>query len=312
MNCAAIAIGWCLLAQARDNLGRYEPQLVPKAAPAARMEDRPTRAREVPPDDALGAPEGETQSPSQPRSRYEEPPRTHHRDHGEADTAESGSRPKVRPPEILADALARPAEAALSGKPISLLASISRTTDRQQQLRIARAYWRLSTAQADYHWALDQREKLKHYTQSHTNAPETLSARASARADVRDAELAATQAQQELADLLGGTTADAPLAIDRPHVGGYNTYYEEIFANRAPPARIRLIHRMLPIRRKAIDAHGEAILAAVDALEATGESFKSTGQGLVTTLTALDQLKHERKLFVAAVRDYNLEIAEYL
>ena len=314
MNCAAITIGLCLLAQARDSSGRYEPQLVPRAAPAARMEDRPSRGtRDVQGDDVLGAPEGDAETPSQPRSRYEEPSRTHRRDEPETDVAESGSRSKVRPPEILAEALARPAEAALTGKPISLLAAISRTTDRQQQLRIARAYWRLATAQADYHWTLDQREKLKHYTQSHTNAPETLSARASARADVRDAELAATQAQQELADLLGGTTADSPpLAIDRPHVGGYNTYYEEIFANRAPPARIRLIHRMLPIRRKAIDAHGEAILAAVDALEATGEEFMRSGQGLVTTLTALDQLKHERKLFVLAVRDYNLEIAEYL
>jgi hypothetical protein len=314
MSCVAIAMGWCLLAQARDNPRRYEPQIVPKAAPAASIEDPPARTRSARGDEALGVPEADADSArQQPATPFDETPRTRRRDDSEADTAAGGAHQKTRPPEILAGALARPAEAALSGKPVSLLAAISRTPDRQQQLRIARAYWRLSTAQAEYHWALDQREKLKHFTQSHTNSTETLSARASARADVRDAELAATQAQQELVDLLGGTASDSPpLAVDRPHVGGYNTYYEEIFANRAPPARIRLIHRMLPIRRKAIDAHGEAILAASDALEATGEEFTRTGQGLMTTLTALDQLKHERKLFMAAVRDYNLEIAEYL
>ena len=143
--------------------------------------------------------------------------------------------------------------------------------------------------------------------------PETLSARASARADVLDAESMAAQAQQELADLMGTTgNEDLPLASDRPHVGGYNTYYEEIFNNRVPPARIRLIHRMLPIRRKAIDAHAEAILAALDAIEATGDEFQRGNQTLVAMLTSVDRLKHERRIFIAAVRDYNQDIAEYL
>ena len=57
------------------------------------------------------------------------------------------------------------------GKPLTLLAALSRTADRQQQLKITQSYWRLSTAQANYHWALDQREKLRHYTEKHTNSP---------------------------------------------------------------------------------------------------------------------------------------------
>jgi hypothetical protein len=89
-------------------------------------------------------------------------------------------------------------------------------------------------------------------------------------------------------------------------------YYEEIFAQRVPPPRIRLIHRMLPIRRQAIDAHGDAILAAADALEATGDEFQRTGQGLGAVLAGAEQLQRERRLFVAAVRQYNCDIAEYL
>src|SRR5690242_10455678 len=117
MSCAAIAITCCLLAQASENPSRFEPKLVPRAAPAAGIEEDPPAARHnrsVPADDALGAPEGEPERPSPPPNRYDEPthgrrrdePETHRRDEPEADAG--GSKQKVRPPEILAEALARP------------------------------------------------------------------------------------------------------------------------------------------------------------------------------------------------------------
>ena len=179
-------------------------------------------------------------------------------------------------------------------------------------MKIVQAYWRLSTAQADYHWAIDQRERLKHHTRAHTNSAGTLSARASARADVRDMQLAVAQAQQDLV-LAMGTWKDTspPLAVDRPHVGAYRTEYETVFGNRAPPARVRLIHRTLPVLRQAIDAHCDAVIAAVDALEASGEHFETSGQGLDTILAVLDLLKRERRSFMNDVRDYNQDIAEY-
>ena len=92
------------------------------------------------------------------------------------------------------------------------------------------------------------------YTEDETSKPETLSARAAARADVVDSQLAVVQAQQELAEQMG-TQSENQLALagDRPHVGGYDTHYEEIFSGRAPPPRIQLIHRTLSLRRKAIE-----------------------------------------------------------
>jgi hypothetical protein len=222
------------------------------------------------------------------------------------------ARSKLRPPELLAQALEKPGEGALVGTPLTLQAAIARSTDRQQQFKIAQAYWRLCTAQADYHWALDQRDKLAHYTRAHTNSAGTLSARAAARADVRDAQLAVAQAQEDLVDLMDTHAEPSPpLASDRPHVGDYHTYYDTLFANRQPPPRIRLIHRTLPVRRQAIDAHGEAIVAALDALESTGEHFQKSGQGLATILATMEELKRERRLFMADVRDYNQEFAEY-
>ena len=71
--------------------------------------------------------------------------------------AEGTGQRKVRPPELLAEALQKPVQGALVGKLMTLEEALARSVDRAQQLKIVQAYWRLSTAQADYHWAIDQR-----------------------------------------------------------------------------------------------------------------------------------------------------------
>jgi hypothetical protein len=221
-------------------------------------------------------------------------------------------RQRLRPPELIAEALENPKQAALVGTPITLGQAMAKARDRQQQLNITKAYWQLTATQAEYHWSLVQRDLLRDQTRSHTNQPGTLSARAAARADVRAAQLNVENAQATLANAIGDTADHAAyLTSDRPHVGDYRTYYESLFGNRQPPARLQLVHRTLPVRRKAIDAHGEAIVAALDAVEATGEQFRTSGQGLSTLLDAIDQLKRERQAFIAEVREYNVDIADY-
>ncbi len=314
MNFAAIAITGCLLAQVSEEPDRYQPRRVP-AQRAPDVELNPSEPAEAPAAEAYPAAEGDTaadQRPADNRFEASDQAPVEREPAIPLTPVEGGRRQKLRPPELLAEALEKPKEGALVGTPITLQAALAHGTDRPQQLKIAQAYWRLSTAQADYHWSLNQRDMLAHYTQSHTSAHGTLSARASARADVRDAQLAVAQAQQELGDLLGeAEEAALPLASDRPHVGDYRTLYDSIFSNRQPPPRIRLIHRTLPVRRKAIDDHGEAIVAALDAVESSGVDFHETGKGFATLLATLELLKQERRSFMADVRDYNQEIAEY-
>jgi hypothetical protein len=219
---------------------------------------------------------------------------------------------RLRPPELIAEALENPKQGAVVGTPMTLAQAMVGTSDRNQQLAIAKAYWKLATAQAEYHWSLTQRDLLRDQTRSHTNQAGTLSARAAARADVRSAQLEVDRAQAELAALIPANAQKAaPLAVDRPHVGEYRTNFDEIFGNRPAPGRLRLVNRTLPVRRQAIDAHAEAIVAALDAVEATGEQFRTTGQGLATLLDSIELLKQERRAFIAEVRQYNLEIAEY-
>ncbi len=329
MNAVALVVSCWLLAQVTEP-DRYKPQIVPgRRAPAARIQKAeggaaPAAEIDAATDSALGPPGQGPQDDDRPQRNDEtrfpaQDDETRVRDRaGQGETesglaaVERGPRQKLRPPELLAQALSRPREGAIVGQPITLETALARTTDRQQQLKVAQAYWRLSTAEADYHWALDQRDKLALFTETHADLPGAKSARASNRADVRDAQLAVAQAQQDLSDLLASAADESPpLAVDRPHVGDYRTLYDSLFNGRTPPPRIRLIHRTLPVRRKAIDAHGEAILATLDALESTGEDFRKSGHGLATVLATLDQLKQERRAFMAAVRAYNQDIAEY-
>jgi hypothetical protein len=316
MTAVTLVLSWWLVAQASEEPDRYKPHVVQgKRAPATRIERE--EEPEIPSASELNPPADprtrDNESPSFPSHRSDA---THRQPHAPLDTGlsdvEAGPRQKLRPPELLAQALATPGEEVIEGQRVTLEKALARASDRQHQLKLAQAYWRLSTAEADYHWALDQRDKLALYTETHSASPGVQSARASARADVRDAQMAVVQTQQDLADLMGNAAEDKlPLAVDRPHVGDYRTLYDSVFAGRSPPPRIRLIHRTLPLRRKAIDAHSEAILATVDALESTGEDFQKSGHGLATVMMTLDQLKRERRTFMAAVRDYNQDIAEY-
>jgi len=240
--------------------------------------------------------------------------------------------PKLRPPEILSEALAQAnKEPGLDGRAITLADVLKRTPDREQQIRVTQAYWKLAAAQAEYHFARDLRDRLGTLVEAeadqeqrhpqHQNSKEPIpvhsyapahSARAMARGLVEDAKLDVLKGQQELGEqmsLLGNEPL--PLAIDRPHVGGYTTYFDEKFRNTAAPPRLRLIHRALPLRRKVIDEHAAAVVAALDAVQSTGEDFRLSKADLTTLLTVLDELGHERRAFVTAVRDYNQDIAEY-
>ena len=321
MSYVFVALSFCLAAQAPDASNTIQPvRPSRRSAPPADWADvgRPAQApRQAPAD--LGFPPDKPVGEEPPvvdryqqRDPYEQDQRVQQPAEATEPLEAVGAQPRqrLRPPELIAEALENPKQAALTGTPMSLAQVLAKTTDRNQQLAITKAYWRLAIAQASYHWSLEQRDLLRDQTRSYTNQPGTLGARAAARADVRDAQLGVEFAQAELANLIsGGRTM--PLASDRPHVGDYRTYYESIFANRAAPGHIQLVNRTLPIRRKAIDAHAEAIVAALDAVEATGEQFRGTGQGLSTLLDAIELLKKQREAFIAEVRDYNLDIADY-
>lgn len=217
--------------------------------------------------------------------------------------------------ELLAAALTPPKNSPLPGSPLTLLQAIGPFgSNRTAQLAVARAYWKLAAAQGDYNWAVEEADALD-LLPSASNAvdqTEMATARASTQARLLEARLGAVTAQQELADLLGiAPTAPLPLAADPPLVGPYRTEFDALFGGRAPPPRMRLIDRTLPIRREAIETHVAAVQAAASAVHAATDA-RGQGQGdLQKLILCRADLSQQRRAFLAAVRDYNFDIDEY-
>jgi hypothetical protein len=129
---------------------------------------------------------------------------------------------------------------------------------------------------------------------------------------VHEAQVGAVAAQQELADLLGlVSNAQLPLAGDPPLVSPYRTYFDTLFAGRVQPPRTRVIDRGLPIRLQAIQDRTLAVQAASSAVRYADDARAKGQTDLPTLLNCHAELARQRRAFLAAVRDYNLEIGEY-
>ncbi len=216
--------------------------------------------------------------------------------------------------ELMDQGLTSPKEGKLAGRPTTLLELIGRVgNDRSRQIWIVRDYWKLSAAQADYNWATDELARLEQVSAAKGLESTVLAAaQAAAQARLREAQIGAISAQQELADLVAITDKNQnPLAADPPLVGPYRTYFETLYANRAPPPRTRAIDRSLPVRLDAIGSRYAAVQAASSSIR-YAEEARSKGQtDLQTLLNCHSDLAKQRRAFLATVRDYNLDIGEY-
>jgi hypothetical protein len=227
---------------------------------------------------------------------------------------------RVKPPELNAQLLDPPAADALEGELLTLLEAVAASRGRRAE--VVAAYWNLSAAVAEYHAALDHQARVAALPgrsgrgtgrASSTAAAERLAIeQAVVEARRTEAALVAQTAQAELAELLGRSPGDPlPLPADYPHVGQYRTYFEQVFAGRTPSARARLVERTLPLRRKAIDVHAAAVVAAQDAVDAAVDAAGAGDAPLESALHRLAELDQRRREFIAAVHGYNDDIAAY-
>lgn len=216
---------------------------------------------------------------------------------------------RLQAPEMVADAMLLPSGSTITGQPWTLVSVLSSTPDRRQQLELTRTYWRLAQAVADYHFCFAHVQRLDRMGAS-DNAARL--ARASAAAALREAELEATRSQCELARLARmPANAAMPLPADRPYVGSYRTYFQELFAGRTPPEQAALVERILPIRKQMVEEQAAAVQAADDALTAVSDDIAS-GRGNTATATACSQeLLRQQQAFIRGVCEYNRNIADY-
>ena len=222
------------------------------------------------------------------------------------------NRSKLTPPEMVAELLKLPTGTAVTGRPISLAEALALARDRARQLEVVHAYWRLTLAIGEYRVWLDQCDQLGKLPSKASDSAILRAAQASSAAGLRVAEVAAVRGQHELAEAaMLAPIQLLPLPADRPHVGPYRTNFERVFVVGGAPPRARLIDRTLPVRRKAIDARADAVEAGQYALEATLDAYGRGDVDLSAVLGSLDFWSQQRRAFLAAVCDYNHDIADF-
>jgi hypothetical protein len=199
-------------------------------------------------------------------------------------------------------------------RPLALLEALQRPADPSRRLWIAQAYWKVSTAGAWVRWAGEAVERLELIapgSDPHDRAVLDV-ATAAARADLAEARSQLGVAQQELVDLARlPITEPLPWPVDRPLAIPYQTHFDAIFATRIATGRTRAIARTLPARHEALESRAVAVRAAAQAM-AMAEADHAKGKRPIEAVVAAHAaLVGQQREFLAAVRAYNLDIAEY-
>lgn len=226
---------------------------------------------------------------------------------------------RYSPLEILVGGLTMHEGEQPRGRPLPLVDVLRSVPDRTSQLRATESYWRLAEAVADYNFSWDEYQQLERLKPARDpNAQPTPDERMlatrlqAAKARMQDADVALVAAQYDLAGAIHLPTGQPlPLPADVPHVGAYRTVMDQLYAGRAIPVRAVLIDRTLPVRRSALEARAAAVHAATDALVAAEEAHFEGRCDLALVMALVDDLGRQRRAFLADVRVYNSEIAEY-
>ncbi len=98
---------------------------------------------------------------------------------------------------------------------------------------------------------------------------------------------------------------------DLPLVGPYRTYFDVIFANRPTNGRLAGINGSLPVWQQSINIRTAAIQSALSAIHYAEEAHAKGEADLRTVLFCHEELYNQRRRFLDAVLQYNLDIAEY-
>jgi hypothetical protein len=213
---------------------------------------------------------------------------------------------------LLRQALTAQEEASLPGRPVALKTLLGPQPAGTRQLDTVRAYWRLTRAVADYHYAVDEHRFLAAVPVGREDQLSFAAAQASAKAEQAESRLAAVRAQQALAEISPHANGGKlPLPADMPVVGAYRTHFEELNQRGAARDELGRIDQSLPVIRDVIDAQAEAVAAAAAALPPALQAYQQGQTPLAHVLDAHERLRRHRRAFLTAVERYNAEIADY-
>ncbi len=222
--------------------------------------------------------------------------------------------PRVTVQQLLEQAMTLPAGTAVAGRSVTLLDVLGKVRDRSKRLQIAHAYWQLAGLVGEYRFCWGQSQTLQSISLSAIDARLLELAQQAADREVASVELAVLTAQYALAEaagLDGASPSQLPLPKDRPHVGSYDTYYEQIFANGTSPGQTLLLHRTLPLQHQVIGVRVDAVQAANEAWQAVAQSYQAGQVDAGDLLAALHEITVQQRAWMSAVTRYNHSIADY-
>lgn len=283
-----------------------EPLLDPP--PAVTAPDVPAPPREVAADGTVSvvvAPPAQS-PPAQPATPSQLP------------VEPAASLPASPAARLLERAAAPPAPAspeALASRPLPLIEALERSGDRSRRLWITQAYWKVSAAFSQTHFAAAAVERLEMVAPGAAPHDRAVldAATAAARAELATdrAELAA--AQQELVDLVRLPIGEPlPWPVDRPLTTPYQTHFDTIFAARPSTGRTRAINRMLPSRHEAVAQSAVAAAAAEEAFRMAEADHAKGQRPIEAVVAAHETLVARERDFARACKAYNCDIAEYV
>lgn len=215
---------------------------------------------------------------------------------------------------LIRAALTPPDQDMLAGQPASLASLLpNREMAASRHAELVQLYWRLSHAVARYHFARDEAQRLDEATAGATDLPPSVAlALAVSTAQRKHAEFAAVNLQHDAAEALAWPVESAlPFPADRPVVGAYRTYYDAIFSGRPAARQARKLHETLPLVLAALAASADAAEAADRQLATALAKQQDGSSGWQDVLSALDQLRQQRRDFLDGVLNYNVSIAQY-
>jgi hypothetical protein len=211
--------------------------------------------------------------------------------------------------DLLATSIS-PATGATDGLSLTQFLARCPESDRASAVQ---AYWRWCTSLSASNWAQDEQKRLEQIAPGPGAAEVAMlsTARAAAAARITEAEIEATSASDALIRVAASLQdAGTSRPTDSPLVAPYRTYYSQIFTNR-PSGRALEIDHILPIRLKAIDDRAAAVQSAASAVHDAEQAHAKKQIDLPTVLACHDELHNERRQFLSALLQYNVDVAEY-
>ncbi len=217
---------------------------------------------------------------------------------------------------LVEQAFPSPEDAADNTTRLALRDVIAASPDPARRAAAIQTYWEASTLLADWQFAAEEFELMGQIPAPRDAAEQAVlrASQAAAKARLIEARMAANSAQFAMADIVptvDRTAAAPPLPIDAPFAGVYNTHFETLFSARVAPAGLRRIHETLPMRKDLVDARAEAVFASADAVQQQIEAHRAGRVSLAQLLHEFELLRSRRGKFLGALRDYNLDIAQY-